>query len=106
MNANGVRSFEDDVMGDEEQGHAPQHPGQEHHVELPVTFPVVVRAAAEAATMSLFTALASGALRLPHCAPDPPQPAGTNENRSSDDSQSETEARQPYQRTCPGVVSA
>jgi hypothetical protein len=83
-----------------------QLPHQEHvivqHTELTRdVFSEVVKAAAEAATMSVFAALGSGTMTMPHNAPAPPPPAGTNEDRSSDGNQPETEASQPFQRTCP-----
>lgn len=97
---------EESPMEGQEQNHMHQHPGQSHHAEPPMDFQEMVKAVAEAATMSLIASLASGALRLPHSAPAPPQPTGASENRSSDENQLETEAGQPYQRTCPCVASA
>jgi hypothetical protein len=93
---------EKSAMEGQQQRYMYQHPGQ----EPPMDFREMVKAVAEAATMSLIAGLSSGTLRLPHNAPAPSQPAGTNENRSSDENQSETENSQPYQRTCPCVASA
>ncbi len=90
-----------------------QHPGQEHpiyHHADPFmdseSFSQIVSAAAETATMSIFTALGSGTLRLPHSVPAPSPAPGPNENRSSDENQSEAEASQLFQRRCPCITSA
>jgi hypothetical protein len=89
-----------------------QHLGQEyrigHNAELPMDLlSEMVNTATERATMAILTALrSSGVLSPLHTAPAPPPPASTNENRLSDENQSETEASQPFQRTCPCVASA
>jgi hypothetical protein len=86
-----------------------QHPSQEYHMYRPAELPPdmfsdIVSAAAQAATMSIFQAVGSGALRLPYNTPDPPpQPTGTNENGLPDENQSTS---QPFQRMCPCVASA